>query len=962
MSIGAGGVSVNLGLAMAGFNKSVGEAAAKLAALSRGVTIPLKVDDRFLVRTANLYSQKLKAIAADSSANFAGIAKAHASVLDSAAAKFQAKSAKAWTTFGQYRKSSKSKTLSAKADVKIAEAGAKGADATAQALVGGAKSRSDAMTKQAKAMAEDAVKSATAAAGRLKSAAKTLSRAKADYATALGGGFSPGAFANAKASYDSAKAGYAGAKRSSNSASGRASNANEGLNAATVGGRMIVAGAVATANIGLVRSAESLRSAQANLAASAPTFLGTMKAGLTTVGHGLMGVTSRVTSMVADAAGKIASLGKTFAKAFAAGGAAAIGFGLYQAGKHAIDMESKLAKLNRASETTDAQFTKLADDLARFGSYTSGLKLDNLYEIATIGAKMGIEGDQLNLFTRDLAKVSITLHDIPIEEATNRIARLLSVFHRGTDEAIRMASAVNKLDIASTATGQDILDISARMAGQASFLGMSPEKTLALAATMKQAGINTETAGTSMSDILSRMASKKHASHFAKLAGQDKATFLKGMTKDPLAQVTAVAKGVSKMDPIAAEQFLDTLNLHGQRTRNTMLLLSRSLGNLDKFVKMSEDDWRSLASVTKGVNAIGNTTAGQWEKVRSNFALTAAELGKGLLPMLKGLAEGLVNLMGDIRASIERNQKSFVAWGESIGGVLRNVGALWRAWPLYVEYAQVVVSEKMEQLGEIIRRVAAKVWANLTWGMGAAITLIKNTMMALASFLTELIGNLANSLGDQINNAMVASMPKALAKTMGLKAVPVRPVAPGGGHFDNLTDGIAPAPGFGGILAQPLPNRNARKLVLGLGIGVANEAHRGEVAKAKEGDEMKDKQARAQAAKDREVVQVPRPGQTFRAGAGITGGNVPGQLMAPYKMRQSRRRKLGGKLSGFGSMRGMQIPDRNPNMPPPQPSPAGDDVSLLKDVKASGERQAIAAEKTATIFADIQARGIKLYI
>ena len=101
----------------------------------------------------------------------------------------------------------------------------------------------------------------------------------------------------------------------------------------------------------------------------------------------------------------------------------------------------------------------------------------------------------------------------------------------GTEQAIGFASALNKLDDTSSATGRDILDITQRLSGSASVLGLSPQKVLALATALKDAGVENEVAGTAVSQLFSKMATD--GAKFAEVSGVSFDRFARTLRADP---------------------------------------------------------------------------------------------------------------------------------------------------------------------------------------------------------------------------------------------------------------------------------------------------------------------------------------------------------------------------------------------------------------------------------------------
>ena len=425
-------------------------------------------------------------------------------------------------------------------------------------------------------------------------------------------------------------------------------------------------------------------------------------------------------------------------------GGGAIGLGL----KQAADLETSFTTLARTTGLGGAEMAKFQGEIKKLAVELAGVKLDDILAISAIGGRMGIQGAALSRFTRDIAMVKIVLSDIPTEEVTNGIARILNVFDLGTENAIRFASALNRLDQASTATGRDILDISTRIAPAAAILGLVPQKVMAISAALKDAGARNEVAGTAMSQILGMMARK--TGEFARVSGVSTKTFSDALRRDPLEALKLLTANIEKMDKLKAFSALEKLGLDGQRTMMTLLQLGTVMGKVDEYVAEANSEWSTLSSINQQIAINSQTTYAQLKKLGNGMRLLAAEAGTYLLPVVKALAGSFGDLALEMRAALEANRGHIETFVAKLTTAARYVSLAFSEWPTMLALAGVKVAEFADRAGEVLKRIGAALWGGMMAGAGAALQFLRNSFKVFGSFLADLFTSVGENIKAQI--------------------------------------------------------------------------------------------------------------------------------------------------------------------------------------------------------------------
>ena len=424
----------------------------------------------------------------------------------------------------------------------------------------------------------------------------------------------------------------------------------------------------------------AIRGLGAGLKQAAQGFASVLRASIGATSGLIRALNGTISTLASSARTIVATVLSPFRSLMKVGSIAGLvggGLSLYGASNASADMESRMVALQRITGSTNQEMVKLGGAIKSLGN-TMPVSLSNITDIAEIGARMDIKSNALPLFTADIAKLSVVLDqsELPIKEATERIGSLLTVFKRGHEDALRFGSALVRLDQMSVATARDILDISNRFSGSASIFGMKPQEVLAVSAALRQARVPVETAGTNMGQLLARMASRRDMKEFAKLTRMSRDDFATMLRTNPMNLIKQLASSISKMDPITANRSLDKLHLDGQRVRLMLMGLAQVSGQLDTYLSAANEEWQTMGAVLNGFDQQAATANAQWDLMVNRIKLLGVELGRGLLPIMKGFTEGFGLLAIEVRTFVDTHGKSLEEWGKRIGEWLSNASGL----------------------------------------------------------------------------------------------------------------------------------------------------------------------------------------------------------------------------------------------------------------------------------------------
>lgn len=324
-----------------------------------------------------------------------------------------------------------------------------------------------------------------------------------------------------------------------------------------------------------------------------------------------------------------------------------VGFKLVASMKNAIFTASRLEdimiSIKRIGGLTSEQIQGLSRDFLVMSAQLP-LSAEELARVGVIATRLGVKGTDaiksLAFSSAQLARSTVLTE----ESAASALARISRLFKLDVvQSANAVSSAMVAMDTSSTATAEEISDITVRMGGMASVMGMTSDQAMALAATMRDAGLRVEMSGSAIIRILNQMTTRQEA--FAKFIGITTDSWKEMVRASPMDAFMAFLQVVSQMDKMEVSAKLKELGLNNVRTSMTVLGLSQQLGTLQRNLgnaRMAFEQGTKVSEMyemaTKSLNAKIATFSGS---VKNVFILT----GNYLLPIFKVLLQTGINIL-----------------------------------------------------------------------------------------------------------------------------------------------------------------------------------------------------------------------------------------------------------------------------------------------------------------------------
>ena len=339
---------------------------------------------------------------------------------------------------------------------------------------------------------------------------------------------------------------------------------------------------------------------------------------------------------------------------------------------------------------------------------------EDLSQIGSLGAQMGISADKLGDFTHAVAGFT-TITGTNIDSATEAFGRFFEMVDNAGVEAdhsgqryMNFASQVAELGAKSVATESEILTMANSIAASAASAGIGQDAILAYATALSSLGIKQEWARGSLQRIFGSINDAVAEAG----EGLDKFATVLGMT-------TAEAENLWRTDPStffnnlltslnnvtdSVERWTIIKNLGFKNTRDIQLLqrLSLNIDLVNESFRNSADAARNTEFLDSSLETLNATLTETIQRWKNSLANLGASLGGPFLGVVKKILDGLI-VIQDALSHIGDNAFGRVFLAASSGlvvfGSLVAISKVLQALVLNVAASYVSMRTNMVQAG-----------------------------------------------------------------------------------------------------------------------------------------------------------------------------------------------------------------------------------------------------------------------
>jgi len=314
----------------------------------------------------------------------------------------------------------------------------------------------------------------------------------------------------------------------------------------------------------------------------------------------------------------------------------------------AAQFESAFTSVERALELDSGSegFNRIRQVLIDLSTEIP-VAFDELSEIATLGAQMGISAENIEAFTRTISSFTATT-GVSIDDAAEKFGRIASLLNVPVQDFENLGSAVLFAGYNAVATEAEILAMTQSIAASAATVGMAADETVGLSTALASLGLAPELSRGSLQRIFAEInravaGTSPYMDEFARALNmaEEEASFL--WKEDPSYFFNSLLSSLGGVEDLTSS--LDSLGIINIRDVELITRLSK---NYDVYTKSMDDATDSYAK--------GTALADNYAKVADNLeskltilvnsftalqAAFAAPTGEVLKPLIDGLNEAI---------------------------------------------------------------------------------------------------------------------------------------------------------------------------------------------------------------------------------------------------------------------------------------------------------------------------------
>lgn len=407
------------------------------------------------------------------------------------------------------------------------------------------------------------------------------------------------------------------------------------------------------------------------------------------------------------------------ATALAAGGVASA--------KFAIDFENNFANVKKTVDGTPEQLEKIRQEI--IDMTTVGINghsaipetTAELTELAAAGGQLGIKTENISKFTETMAMLG-TATNLYGEEGAATLAKFANVTKMDQENFDRLGSSIVDLGNNFATTESDIANMSMRLAGAGTQIGLSQADILGIATALSSVGIEAEMGGsafskamiamqmattngyTQVNDVMNKtgmslrdlqllsannskdfksladglgytstelnsmISSGVQLENFAKITGKTTEEFKNLFDSSPAEAIDAFIKGLQNADGAGenAIGMLQDMGFTEVRLRDSLLRLANSEAGITEAVTRSNTAWNENIALQNEFDAKAETTASQLSVTKNNIVEAARSIGETMLPSIKDASTTVANFAKGLSQMSDEQKKVVVNTGATV--------------------------------------------------------------------------------------------------------------------------------------------------------------------------------------------------------------------------------------------------------------------------------------------------------
>lgn len=264
---------------------------------------------------------------------------------------------------------------------------------------------------------------------------------------------------------------------------------------------------------------------------------------------------------------------------------------------------------------------------------------EQLLLLARDAGKLGIQGKENILgFVRAADQIQVALGEDLGDGAIRNLGKIADVLgytqSMGIEKSLlSIASSINAVGQASTASEAYLVDFTQRLAGVAAQTNISAADIIGFASGLDQSAMKVEMAATAFQKFLMKI--YEDPAKFAEYANMEVEKFTDLLNNDANQAIITILKSLKDQDGFASlVPIFKDMGLDGARAVSVLAAMATNINAVTEAQALANQEFEKATSVTEEYNTKNNNLNAQLEKARKEFKNASIALGQSLNPIL----------------------------------------------------------------------------------------------------------------------------------------------------------------------------------------------------------------------------------------------------------------------------------------------------------------------------------------
>jgi len=354
-----------------------------------------------------------------------------------------------------------------------------------------------------------------------------------------------------------------------------------------------------------------------------------------------------------------------------------------KAAEEAAKLDDVYSDVMKTTGLLHEEVEGLDEELMKIDTRTSR---EQLLLLARDAGKLGIQGkDNILGFVRAADQIQVALGEDLGEGAIRNLGKIADVLgytsSMGIEKALlSIASSINAVGQASTASEAYLVDFTQRLAGVAAQTKISAANIIGFASGLDQSAMKVEMAATAFQKFVMKL--YEDPAKFAEYANMEVKAFTDLLQNDANQAIITILKALKDQDGFASlVPIFKEMGLDGARAVSVLAAMATNIDAVTDAQALANQEFSKATSVTDEYLVKNNNLNAQLDKARKEFKNASIALGQSLNPIMLKSTKLVTYLI-----------KALATYGKEIKAVVITVTLLTIAFKAQVIWQKLVVT------------------------------------------------------------------------------------------------------------------------------------------------------------------------------------------------------------------------------------------------------------------------------